>query len=50
MSECERIKVLLNKPSPSQSSYVFLNAVNIFRDDVEMQREILPILVTKIAN
>jgi len=39
---------LLNKREPNQFGYVFLNAVNIFKDDLEMQREILPILVEKI--
>ena len=50
LSECERIKLLLEKREPNQFSYVFLNAVNIFRDDLEMQSEILPILVRKIRN
>ena len=50
LSECERIKLLLEKREPNQFSYVFLNAVNIFRDDLEMQGEILPILVRKIRN
>jgi len=27
-----------------------MNAVNIFKDDVQMQSEILPILVDKIRN
>lgn len=27
---------------------MFLNAVSIFRDDIEMQSEILPILVVKV--
>ena len=48
MSECERIKLLLNKRDPNQFGYVFLNAVNIFRDDVAMQGEIIPILVEKV--
>jgi len=48
LSECERIKLLLNKREPNQFSYVFLNAVNVFRDDIEMQSEILPILVAKV--
>ena len=50
LSECERIKLLLEKREPNQFSYVFFNAVNIFRDDIQMQSEILPILVTKIRN
>jgi len=33
-----------------QQSYVFLNAVNIFKDDVEMQTEIIPIICQKIRN
>ena len=48
LSECERIKLLLNKREPSQYGYVFHNAVSIFRDDVAMQREIIPTLVLKI--
>lgn len=48
LSECERIKLLLQKREPNQFGYVFLNAVNIFRDDIQMQSEILPILVVKI--
>ena len=48
LSECERIKLLLNKRDPNQYGYVFLNAVSIFRDDIEMQSEIIPILVEKI--
>ena len=48
LTECERIKLLLSKRDPNQFSYVFLNAMNIFRDDVEMQAEILPLLVEKI--
>ena len=48
LSECDRIKLLLSKRDPNQYGYVFLNAVSIFRDDMEMQREILPILVVKI--
>ena len=50
MSECERIKILLDKRDPNQFGYVFLNAVNIFRDDTEMQAEIIPLLVQKIRN
>ena len=34
LSECERIKILLNKKDPMQYSYVFLNAINIFKDDL----------------
>ena len=48
LSECDRIKLLLNKRDPNQYGYVFLNAVSIFRDDREMQGEIIPILVEKI--
>ena len=48
MSECDRIKLLLNKRDSNQYSYVFHNAVSIFRDDLNMQREILPLLVEKI--
>lgn len=48
LSECERIKLLLEKRDPNQYGYVFLNAVSIFRDDPEMQSEILPILVVKV--
>jgi len=48
LSECDRIKLLLNKREPNQYSYVFHNAVSIFRDDLNMQREILPLLVEKI--
>ena len=36
LSECERIKLLLEKRDPNQYGYVFLNAVSIFRDDLEM--------------
>ena len=36
LSELERIKLLLSKREPSQFGYVFLNAVNIFKDDSEM--------------
>ena len=36
LSECDRIKLLLEKRDPSQFSYAFINAVNIFRDDSEM--------------
>ena len=36
LSECDRIKLLLGKRDPNQYGYVFLNAVSIFRDDVEM--------------
>ena len=50
LSECERIKLLLNKRDPNQYGYVFLNAVSIFRNDIEMQREILPLLVVKIRS
>ena len=32
-----------------QYSYVFYNAINIFKDDLEMQREIIPMLLEKIA-
>ena len=31
-----------------QQSYVFLNAVNIFKGDPEMQEEIIPIVCEKI--
>ena len=48
LTECERVKLLLHKREPSQFSYVFLNAVNIFRDDIETQSEIIPIMVQKI--
>ena len=48
LSECERIKLLLNKREPNQFSYVFHNAVNIFRDDSTMQAEIMPLLCQKI--
>ena len=48
LSECDRIKLLLNKRDPNQYGYVFLNAVSIFRNDLEMQGEIIPILVEKI--
>jgi hypothetical protein len=40
--------LLLSKRDPNQFGYVFLNAVSIFRDDLEMQSEIIPILVDKI--
>lgn len=50
LSECDRIKLLLSKRDPNQFGYVFLNAVNIFRDDLEMQCEIMPLLVEKIRN
>ena len=32
-----------------QYSYVFYNAINIFKHDLEMQREIIPMLLEKIA-
>jgi len=41
---------LLEKRDANQFSYVFLNAVNIFKDDAEMQAEIIPILVDKIRD
>ena len=48
LSECDRIKLLLGKRDPNQYGYVFHNALSIFRNDEEMQREILPLLVVKI--
>ena len=50
LTECERIKLLLNKRDPNQFGYVFMNAVNIFRDDRQLQAEIIPILVEKVRN
>ena len=47
LSEMERIKLLLEKRDPQQFGYVFLNAVNIFRGDAEMQAEIIPLLIDK---
>ena len=49
LSECERIKILLSKKDPMQYSYVFFNAINIFKGDLEMQREIIPILLERVA-
>ena len=48
LSECERVKILLTKREPNQFSYVYLNAVNIFKDDIETQGEVVPIMVQKI--
>ena len=48
LTECERIKILLAKKDPTQQGYIFINAINIFRDDIEMQREIIPLLLEKI--
>ena len=31
-----------------QQSYVFVNAVNIFKGDLEMQAEIIPIICEKV--
>ena len=45
LTECERVKILLKKREPNQFSYVYLNAVNIFKDDVETQSEVVPIMV-----
>ena len=50
LSECDRIKLLLDKREPNQFGYVFLNAVNIFKNDTDMQREIFPILTDKVRN
>ena len=33
-----------------QQSYVFLNALNIFRNDTQMQKEIIPLICQKIPN
>ena len=48
LSECERIKILLSKKDPMQYSYVFFNAINIFKDDIEMQTEIIPLLLDRV--
>lgn len=48
LSECERIKLLLSKREPNQFGYVYQNAVNIFRDDVPLQQEIIPIIIAKV--
>ena len=48
ISECDRIKQLLEKRDANQFCYVFHNAANIFRGDAQMQGEILPILVAKV--
>ena len=50
LSECDRIKLLLDKREPNQFGYVFCNAVNIFKNDTDMQREIFPILTEKVRN
>ena len=50
LSECERIKLLLSKREPNQFGYVYQNAVNIFRDDVPLQEEIIPIIITKVPS
>ena len=50
MTECQRVKLLLNKKDNMQQSYVFLNALNIFRNDPQMQKEIIPLICQKIRN
>jgi len=50
LTECERIKLLLNKKDPLQQSYVFLNASNIFKDDLQMQQEIIPLILNKLSS
>ena len=44
------MKLLLNKKDNMQQSYVFLNALNIFRNDPQMQKEIIPLICQKIRN
>jgi len=48
LSEAQRIKVLLNKKDPLQQGYVFINAINIFKGDPDIQREIIPLILEKI--
>ena len=47
LSECDRIKALLQKKNNSQQSYVFVNAVNIFKGDSEIQTQIIPLILVK---
>jgi len=49
LSEADRIKVLLSKKDFLQQSYVFANALNIFKDDTATQLEIIPLILSKIV-
>ena len=40
----------MNKKDPTQYGYIFMNAINIFRDDYEIQREIIPLLLSKVSD
>jgi DNA-binding ferritin-like protein (Dps family) len=42
--------VLLTKKDPMQQGYVFINAINIFKGDTAMQREIIPIIVNNLSS
>jgi hypothetical protein len=41
---------LLGKKDPLQQGYVFVNAVNIFKGDEAMQREIIPLILDKLSS
>ena len=44
------MKLLLSKKDNMQQSYVFLNALNIFRGDPQMQAEIIPLICDRVPN
>ena len=50
LTEAERIKVLLGKKDPLQQGYVFINAINIFKDDPAMQRDVIPLILSKLSS
>jgi hypothetical protein len=41
---------LLTKKDPMQQGYVFINAINIFKGDTAMQREIIPIIIKNLSS
>ena len=51
LSEKQRVKLLLfKKDDPVQQSYVFQNARNIFRDNLDsIQDEIIPLILENIV-
>eukprot|EP00347_Sterkiella_histriomuscorum_P022937 403336585 len=44
LDELQRCKILLKKQDPVQQLYVIRNSVNIFRENQELQQELLPLV------
>jgi hypothetical protein len=50
LTECQRIKALLAKKNNTQQSYVFLNAINVFKGDSEMQSQLIPLIIVTLSS